>query len=97
MIVRIVKLMISKKKTIDFCLFFNTKKSQIEEINSFIKVELFQNNEELNLYFTYSDWEDEELLDNYRNSVFFKNLWSNTKLYFCGKAEAWSVNKSTNE
>ena len=44
-------------------MFFNTKKSQIEEINSFIKVELFQNNEELNLYFTYSDWEDEELLD----------------------------------
>ena len=34
MIVRIVKLMISKEKTNDFCLFFNTKKTQIEEFNT---------------------------------------------------------------
>ncbi len=41
--------------------------------------------------------EDEESLDNYRNSVFFKNVWNNTKLYFYGKPEAWSLNKTTSE
>ena len=96
MIVRIVKLMISKEKTNDFCLFFNTKKSQIEEFNGCIKVELLKDTKEHNLYFTYSHWEDEELLENYRNSIFFKNIWNNTKLYFCGKPETWILNKPTN-
>ena len=97
MIIRIVKLIISKEKTKDFCLFFNTKKSQIEEFNGCIKVELLQDTKESNLYFTYSHLEDEESLDNYRNSVFFKNVWNNTKLYFCGKPVAWSLNKTTSE
>lgn len=74
MIDRIVKLMISKEKTNDFCLFFNTNKSQIEEFNGCIKVELLQDTKEPNLYFTYCHWEDEESLDNYRNSEFFKNV-----------------------
>jgi heme-degrading monooxygenase HmoA len=72
MIVRIVKLMIFKEKTKDFCLFFNTKKSQIKKFEGCIKVELLQDTKETNLYFTYSHWEDEESLDNYRKSVFFK-------------------------
>ena len=97
MIVRIVKLIISKDKTKDFCLFFNDKKTQIEEFEGCIKVELLQDTKEPSLYFTYSHWKNEESLENYRNSVFFKNIWNNTKLYFCGKPEAWSLNKSTNE
>ena len=97
MIIRIVKLMISKEKTKDFCSFFKIKKSQIEEFNGCIKVELLQDTKEPNLYFTYSHWKDKKSLDNYRNSVFFKNVWKKTKLYFCGKPEAWSLNKPTNE
>jgi|TARA_B110000285_G_C15035997_1_gene569288 hypothetical protein len=97
MIVRIVKLSISKENTKDFCLFFDNKKSQIEKFEGCIKVDLLQDTKESNLYFTYSHWKDEESLDNYRNSEFFKNVWNNTKMYFCGKPEAWSLNKPTSE
>jgi heme-degrading monooxygenase HmoA len=97
MIVRIVKLRISKEETKDFCMFFNSKKSKIEEFKGCIKVELLQDTKESNQYFTHSHWEDEQSLDNYRNSVFFKNVWNNTKLYFCGKPQAWSLKEPTNE
>ena len=47
MIVRIVKLIISKEKTKDFCLFFNNIKTQIVEFEGCKKVELLQDTKNL--------------------------------------------------
>ena len=44
-----------------------------------------------NIYFTYSYWNDETDLNNYRNSELFASVWSKTKILFCAKPEAWSV------
>ncbi|ADF52164.1 conserved hypothetical protein [Zunongwangia profunda SM-A87] len=32
-------------------------------------------------------------MENYRNSAFFKVVWSNTKILFNAKPEAWSVDQ----
>jgi heme-degrading monooxygenase HmoA len=45
------------------------------------------------ILFTYSWWDSEEHLNNYRNSHFFDDTWSLTKQKFAAKPEAWSVEK----
>jgi heme-degrading monooxygenase HmoA len=44
-----------------------------------------------NVFFTYSIWDSEDHLYQYRKSVTFKEIWSKTKPLFCNKAKAWSV------
>ena len=56
-------------------------------------VELYQDKSNKCIFFTYSYWENEVALENYRNSSFFKEVWSGTKKMFAAKAEAWSVDK----
>jgi heme-degrading monooxygenase HmoA len=41
--------------------------------------------------FTYSQWESEAHLNNYRASDLFAVTWRDTKAKFAHKAEAWSV------
>jgi heme-degrading monooxygenase HmoA len=45
------------------------------------------------VFFTYSYWETEQDLENYRNSELFDTVWSFTKKLFNDKPEAWSVDK----
>jgi heme-degrading monooxygenase HmoA len=44
-----------------------------------------------NIFFTYSIWDSEEHLNNYRKSELFANVWEKTKVLFDAKPEAWSV------
>jgi hypothetical protein len=46
-----------------------------------------------NLFFTYSQWENENALTNYRNSDLFQSIWPTIKPWFSQKAEAWSTEK----
>jgi heme-degrading monooxygenase HmoA len=43
------------------------------------------------VYFTISQWESEEALNNYRHSEFFKQTWVKTKALFQERAEAYSL------
>ena len=97
MIVRIVKLLIEEEKKEKFSKFFHDNRLSIEQFNGCLKVELLQETLESNVFFTYSHWEDNKSLEKYRNSAFFKELWKNTKSYFCGKPEAWSLKKQIND
>jgi len=47
----------------------------------------------MNVFFTYSYWEHPDFLEQYRNSDFFKGVWTKTKALFSEKPEAWSVTK----
>jgi heme-degrading monooxygenase HmoA len=42
---------------------------------------------------TYSLWDDEDSLNRYRHSDFFKQTWTTTKQLFAQKAEAVSLNE----
>ena len=48
-----------------------------------------------NVIFTYSYWESEDALENYRVSELFQTFWGVAKAKFSGKPEAWSLNKIT--
>lgn len=56
-------------------------------------LELYQDKDNKNIFFTYSYWETEADLENYRQSELFNTVWTFTKTLFNAKPEAWSVDK----
>ena len=56
-------------------------------------LELYQDKNNKCIFFTYSYWETEDDLENYRKSELFYDVWEFTKKLFNDKPEAWSVDK----
>jgi heme-degrading monooxygenase HmoA len=56
-------------------------------------LELYQDKTNKSIFFTYSYWETEQDLENYRNSELFYDVWTFTKKLLNDKPEAWSVDK----
>ena len=91
MITRIVKLTLQPEKVADFMEIFAEVKETIAAFDGCHQVELLQDIRSLNIFFTYSIWENESYLNHYRFSEFFKQTWNRSKRLFAEKAEAWSV------
>ena len=91
MIIRIVKMTFETDKVVDFLAVFNSSKHHIRNMEGCTHLELLNDINSPNIFFTYSYWQSETDLDNYRNSELFKTVWSKTKVLFSAKAEAWSV------
>ena len=54
-------------------------------------LELYRDKNDPTIFFTYSNWESEQHLENYRQSDIFKHVWAKTKPLFNRLPEAWSV------
>jgi len=93
MLVRIVKLSLQEDKIPEFLSNFEKQKQHIRNFEGCQFLELYQQKDTKNVVFTYSYWDDETALNNYRHSELFKGIWSITKPMFNAKPEAWSVNK----
>ena len=93
MFVRIVKMRFHLNKIELFLINFDEVKKNIRNFEGNRLLELYQDKNDPQLFFTYSYWEKESDLENYRNSELFKSIWSYTKTLFCDKPEAWSVDK----
>lgn len=91
--IRIVKMTFQPDRTDDFMGIFNEIKSTIASFDGCDNVELLRDKATPNIFFTYSTWRDEEALDAYRNSDFFKETWTRTKQLFAERADAWSVDE----
>lgn len=93
MLVRIVKLTFHEEKIPAFLANFEEVKNNIRGFKGNQFLELYQDKNNPCIFFTYSYWENEEALENYRHSDVFKEIWSFTKTLFADKPEAWSLNK----
>ncbi|PQJ78043.1 putative quinol monooxygenase [Polaribacter porphyrae] len=93
MFVRIVKMSFHSNHIQEFEQMFDEKKEQIRNTEGCQLLELYQDKINPEIFFTYSFWNTEQDLENYRNSDFFKTTWQQTKGYFNNKPEAWSVDK----
>lgn len=93
MFVRIVKMTFDSTKIELFLENFNQNKEKIRNFEGCRLLELYRDKNKPNIFFTYSYWESEKNLDNYRNSELFKTVWAKTKVFFSEKPEAWSVDK----
>ena len=93
MLIRIVKLTLKRENIASFEQIFEETKNFIRNFEGCLSLELYQDGKQPNIFFTYSQWEKEENLEEYRKSEFFRNVWGKTKLLFEEKPEAWSVNR----
>jgi hypothetical protein len=95
MIKRIVKMTFQANKIEIFKVLFEARKEQIRGFNGCEYLELLQNVNQPNVFFTYSFWNSETDLNAYRDSELFKDTWAKTKVLFDEKPEAWSVDSVT--
>ncbi len=91
MIIRIVKMNFKPEKVSEFLKIFDESKQLIRDMPGCSHLELLNDKNESNIFFTYSYWKSENDLNNYRNSEVFASVWTKTKALFKAKAEAWSV------
>lgn len=93
MFVRIVKLSFHRENIPAFLQNFEEIKHKIRNSPGNCLLELYQDKNNPSIFFTYSYWNSEEDLENYRNSALFDEVWTFTKKLFNDKPEAWSVDK----
>ena len=94
MLIRIVKLTINPDKIEEFKSLYSSHMELIRNKNGCQKLELLQEKGRYsNVAMTYSYWEKEEDLENYRNSELFLSVWKKVKPLFCAKPEAWSMER----
>lgn len=93
MFVRIVKMRFQEDKIDIFLEKFNVIKENIRHFEGNQFLELYQDKNDNRIFFTYSYWNTEEDLENYRKSDLFNEVWTFTKALFSDKPEAWSVDK----
>jgi hypothetical protein len=74
---------------------FNTNKEKIRAVEGCEHLELLNDVENENIFFTYSYWQSVDHLNQYRDSNLFKTIWKNTKIHFSEKPQAWSVRRKT--
>jgi len=91
MIIRIVKMTFAPEKVNDFLKLFTENKSRIAGFEGCTHLELWNDKENPNVFFTYSHWQDESFLEKYRNSELFNTVWGKTKILFSDKPQAWTV------
>lgn len=94
--IRIVKMEFMPEKVTDFLTVFNESKEKISSFDGISHLELLNDKNNSNIFFTYSIWQSEEHLNKYRDSDLFKSVWTKTKPLFAEKAEAWSVESINN-
>ena len=93
MFVRIVKMSFVPEKVDEFLSNFDNIKDKVRGYKGCNLLELYRDKQSPNILFTYSYWDTEQDLENYRNSELFKGIWAQTKALFNDKPEAWSVDK----
>lgn len=93
MFVRIVKMRFHQEHIAAFLAIFEEKKGAIRASKGCQLLELYQEQSNPELFFTYSYWDTTDDLEQYRQSELFTSVWAKTKVLFNAKPEAWSVDK----
>jgi len=91
MIKRIVKMEFKPQEIEKFKVLFDQNKDKIRRYEGCRHLELWQDIQNKSTFMTYSYWDSEKDLNNYRHSELFKQVWSHTKVMFSDKPQAWSV------
>ena len=88
---RLVKLTLKEEHVNDFITHFDTVKDKINAFPGCNGMKLLSDENTPGIVFTYSEWESDDDLENYRTSELFSSIWPTVKQWFDQKAEAWST------
>ena len=92
-LIRVVRMTFRPEVVPAFLENFEAHKILIRNFPGCRHLELWQDENEKNIFVTYSHWESEAALNQYRDSQLFKSVWSVTKTLFSEKPQAWSTKK----
>ena len=92
-VIRVVRMTFRPEEAPAFLENFEAHKSLIRNFPGCQHLELWQDQNQKNIFVTYSHWESEMALNQYRDSELFKSVWSFTKTLFSEKPQAWSTKK----
>lgn len=81
-----------KEEVGSFLAHFDAKKNSIRGFRGCLGLDLLNDQKDDSVFFTYSIWDNDSSLQNYRQSELFKETWAFVKLLFAAKAEAYSMN-----
>lgn len=93
MIIRIVKLTFKPEAVETFKQYFPTVMHTIRSSEGCNLLQAWHEINDETIFFTYSIWNSEDDLNNYRHSDFFALFWKTVKPWFADKAQAWSFDK----
>jgi len=93
MLIRIVRMTFRPEEVKRFLDNFDANKEKIRNFPGCRHLELWQDENQKNIFMTFSHWDSEEALNQYRDSELFKSVWSYTKTLFADKPSAFSSKK----
>ena len=91
MITRIVKMKFKVDGIDTFIEFINSRVDTIRAFEGCEGLKILRDERDPSIIFTYSLWKNDQSLQAYRSSEFFKETWKVTKSFFMDKPEAWSL------
>jgi quinol monooxygenase YgiN len=91
MIVRIVKMTFMESRIENFKEFAKSISDKIRSFEGCRHLDMLEDIHNKNIFFSYSLWESEKHLNNYRKSDFFTKTWAKASQWFKDKPEAWST------
>ncbi|WP_057939301.1 putative quinol monooxygenase [Algoriphagus resistens] len=93
MLIRVVRMTFRPEGVEGFLENFHANKKSIRNFPGCHHLELWQDENDKNIFMTHSHWKSEEVLNQYRDSKLFKSIWSFTKALFSEKPQAFSSKK----
>lgn len=81
----------------DFKKLFDETYSRIRNFDGCRFLELYTDNQSPHCFYTMSKWENEDRLQEYRNSTLFRETWAITKSYFSAPPMAYSLLKNVED
>ena len=95
MLIRTVRMTFQPEEVENFLEVFESSKEKIRNFPGCQHLELHRDYHEPHIFSTYSYWENDEALNNYRYSDLFKAVWAQTKPKFSAKPIAFSAKRHT--
>lgn len=90
MLIRLVTMKFKEEHIPEFEALFEMRKERIRSVDGCEYLELLQDRNDPSVFTTYSIWNSETALNEYRSSAFFKETWQHTKSLFKEKPNARS-------
>jgi quinol monooxygenase YgiN len=91
--IRVVRMHFKQEHIEDFKQLFESRKELIRNFEGCTYLELWQDEADASIFYTYSIWKQSSDLECYRMSDLFQDTWSCVKKWFHDSPKAFSANK----
>lgn len=92
-LIRLVRMTFRPHEVDTFLALFDDSSVRIRAFEGCLHLELWRDEDQSNVFTTYSLWRDRESLEHYRRSELFRTTWEKARTIFAAEPEAWSFTR----